>query len=141
MELGHRDEITVKALFRPQVWINDYAIEIDGKREFDVTLLYEEAVKILEARDHSYETDELWYSSPLSEEVGHYGPFDVEVCYNIEKALKTDLVDLEKESEEGMTFIECGCCGSYHRSTYYGDCRNDAERFDDIPPFATIVDA
>jgi hypothetical protein len=26
-------------------------------------------------------------------------------------------------------FYECGCCGEYHREGYYGDCRNDAERF------------
>lgn len=24
---------------------------------------------------------------------------------------------------------ECGCCGQYHRPNYWGDCRNDAERF------------
>ena len=39
-----------------------------------------------------------------------------------------------------MTFIECGCCGAYHRSTYYGDCRNDLERFADIPADAIIVE-
>ena len=26
-------------------------------------------------------------------------------------------------------YVECGCCGYYHRSDYYGDCRNDEERF------------
>lgn len=26
-------------------------------------------------------------------------------------------------------FIECGCCECLHRADYYGDCRNDAERF------------
>ncbi len=25
--------------------------------------------------------------------------------------------------------IECGSCGAFHRLTYGGDCRNDAERF------------
>lgn len=25
---------------------------------------------------------------------------------------------------------ECGCCGCYHRLDYWGDCRNDSERFD-----------
>ena len=40
----------------------------------------------------------------------------------------------------GATFIECGCCGAYHRSDYWGDCRNDAERFSDIPADAVIVD-
>jgi hypothetical protein len=27
-------------------------------------------------------------------------------------------------------FEECGLCGHYHKLTYAGDCRNDAERFD-----------
>lgn len=27
------------------------------------------------------------------------------------------------------TFEECGCCGHYHRPDYFGDCRNDAQRF------------
>ena len=26
----------------------------------------------------------------------------------------------------------CGCCDSYHRLDYHGDCRNDAERFADL---------
>jgi hypothetical protein len=24
---------------------------------------------------------------------------------------------------------ECGCCSCHHRPEYWGDCRNDAERF------------
>ncbi len=30
-------------------------------------------------------------------------------------------------------FILCGCCGHFHRVDFYGDCREDAERFRDIP--------
>lgn len=30
-------------------------------------------------------------------------------------------------------FVECGCCGAYHRADFYGDCREDSERFDEIP--------
>jgi hypothetical protein len=26
-------------------------------------------------------------------------------------------------------YVECGSCGGFHRSDYWGDCRNDAERF------------
>lgn len=26
-------------------------------------------------------------------------------------------------------YVECGCCGSYHRADFYGDCREDSERF------------
>lgn len=31
------------------------------------------------------------------------------------------------------TFIECGCCGAYHRTDFEGDCREDSERFGEIP--------
>lgn len=31
------------------------------------------------------------------------------------------------------TFIECGCCGCYHRTDFGGDCRENSERFEDIP--------
>ena len=30
-------------------------------------------------------------------------------------------------------YFECGCCGAFHRTDYYGDCRNDAERFSEMP--------
>jgi len=43
--------------------------------------------------------------------------------------------------KEGQKFVECGCCGCYHRADYYGDCRNDEERLslDDIPEDAEII--
>jgi hypothetical protein len=31
------------------------------------------------------------------------------------------------------TFVECGCCGCYHRTDFTGDCREDSERFPDVP--------
>ena len=39
-------------------------------------------------------------------------------------------------------YVECGSCGQYHRATYWGDCRNDEERFnlEDIPKDALICD-
>jgi len=38
-------------------------------------------------------------------------------------------------------FIECGCCGSYHHIDFYGDCRNDSNRFhfDELPKEANIL--
>lgn len=36
-------------------------------------------------------------------------------------------------------FIECGCCGCYHRDDFYGDCRENSERYDDPPDDAEIV--
>ena len=26
-------------------------------------------------------------------------------------------------------FVECGCCGNYHRDNFFGDCRDNEERF------------
>lgn len=31
-----------------------------------------------------------------------------------------------------IRIIRCGCCDHWHRVDYFGDCRNDAERFDDM---------
>lgn len=32
-------------------------------------------------------------------------------------------------AEERPVFIECGCCNCYHPAEFYGDCRDDANRF------------
>lgn len=40
-----------------------------------------------------------------------------------------DAVDAELFSDVLSDLDECGCCGGYHRPDFYGDCRNDAERF------------
>jgi hypothetical protein len=37
------------------------------------------------------------------------------------------------------TFIECGCCGAYHRTDFAGDCREDSERHMDLPAGAVEV--
>lgn len=41
-----------------------------------------------------------------------------------------------------IIFVECGSCGHYHREDYWGDCRNDAERFrwDQLPINAAVMD-
>ena len=33
-----------------------------------------------------------------------------------------------------MKLIECGCCGAYHPVDFYGDCRDDANRYDEVGP-------
>lgn len=38
------------------------------------------------------------------------------------------------------TFIACGCCGAYHRTDFTGDCREDSERYQELPNDAIIVD-
>jgi hypothetical protein len=37
------------------------------------------------------------------------------------------------------TFVECGCCGALHRTDFQGDCREDSERFFDLPADAQLV--
>ena len=38
-------------------------------------------------------------------------------------------------------FVECGCCGHYHRENFWGDCRNDEERFvfEEVPNGVKII--
>lgn len=40
------------------------------------------------------------------------------------------------------TFVECGCCGHYHRVDFTGDCREDSERyrFDTLPKNAEVIE-
>ena len=37
------------------------------------------------------------------------------------------------EGKRSNVFVECGCCGAYHRADFWGDCREDAERYP-VPP-------
>jgi len=70
------------ATFCPQAWVNDYAIDIDGRFEFDITAQVE-AMGQVQARaiaDHSDKADELYYdwltANPGRE--AHRGPFTIE---------------------------------------------------------------
>lgn len=38
------------------------------------------------------------------------------------------------------TFVECGCCGAYHRTDFRGDCREDTERHDELPKGAELIE-
>lgn len=43
-------------------------------------------------------------------------------------------IEIEKMDGDGTIeslYFECGQCGSYHPASFYGDCREDAWRFDD----------
>lgn len=69
------------ARFTPQAWINDYAMDIDGAYDFDVTdqilaMPKEQALKI---EDDSYEADDLWHGHAISDERPHTGPFRITV--------------------------------------------------------------
>ena len=43
------------------------------------------------------------------------------------------------KGKRSKTFVECGCCGAYHRSDFAGDCREDSERYHEIPDGAVLV--
>lgn len=33
-------------------------------------------------------------------------------------------------ADDGLpVFYECGCCGHYHNNDFFGDCREDSQRF------------
>jgi hypothetical protein len=85
---GGVPRLTVTALFHPQVWVGDYAMNIDGTVPFEVSLTVEEAREIIAAGDASMEADALWQGSPMARTVDHGGPFLIEVCEALEDALK-----------------------------------------------------
>lgn len=70
------------ATFRPQAWINDNAVDIDGRLEFDITATIEALgrEKALELKDNSTESDHLWidYQRTHPRASDHNGPFVVQ---------------------------------------------------------------
>jgi hypothetical protein len=42
------------------------------------------------------------------------------------------------KAELPKTYYECGICGAYHRWEFNGDCRQDSERFNDVPDNADL---
>ena len=85
-------EPRIIAHFRPQVWIDDYAFDIDGAYDFDATdlLLSWPLSRVLSVTDHSYESSAVWQEHPVSSERPHDGPFEVKV----EVAIATYLTQL-----------------------------------------------
>ena len=78
----------VWARFRPQAYINDHAVDIDGGYMFDVTMQIEQMGqdKALKIEDHSYGADALWHAYVAARpEKEHDGPFEIEVADAIEK--------------------------------------------------------
>lgn len=43
------------------------------------------------------------------------------------------------KGERVNTFVECGCCGAYHRTDFNGDCREDSERYFDLPDDTEVI--
>lgn len=77
----------VWARFQPQAWINDCAIDIDGARDFDVTMTIEQMGqdKALKIKDNSRDADELWHTYAQPRGLEHDGPFRIEVADAIRK--------------------------------------------------------
>lgn len=65
-----------KAIFHPQAWVNDYAIDVDpeGKTEWNVEIVPDDL------EDNSYESDELRFHDNAPQWVKDWsGPFWVEI--------------------------------------------------------------
>lgn len=78
----------IMATFIPQAWQNDYAVEVDGRREVDVTtkVLQLPLESIRKMTDDQEQSDWLIEVDKMGEDGrGHHGPFRVEVSYAIEK--------------------------------------------------------
>jgi hypothetical protein len=75
----------IVAHFRPQAWINDYAIDVDGSYDFDATdlLLNWPKDRVLGLEDSDYTTDDVWREHEISHERPHSGPFGVEVVGSV----------------------------------------------------------
>lgn len=73
----------ILATFLPQAWIDDYAVEIDGRDDVDVTqrVLGLSLAQIHHLQDHRASTDDLLNGSSVALE--HDGPFTVYVVDNI----------------------------------------------------------
>jgi hypothetical protein len=73
----------IMAVFVPEAWIGDHAVEIDGRFEFDVTekILAMSEEERNRLRDDDYNTDEF---ASESVRASHTGPFRVEVEQAIE---------------------------------------------------------
>ncbi len=67
------------ATFQPQAWVNDFAVDIDGACEFDITAEVEKMGKeaSLKLKDDDYPTDNLAIEAGVRGD--HSGPFVVRV--------------------------------------------------------------
>jgi hypothetical protein len=72
----------ITAKFRPQAWVNDYAVDTGDPYEFDATdlLLSWPKERVVAIKDHSDEADAVWKEHPVCTVNPHDGPFEVEVA-------------------------------------------------------------
>lgn len=66
------------ATFRPQVWVNDYAMDLEGKVEFDATTAFLSLKndRIRNFEEHTRDSDEL---ADICDVTDHGCPFEVDV--------------------------------------------------------------
>jgi hypothetical protein len=80
-EAGNLPQRRIIAVFQPQAWVNDYATDIDGRQEVDVTdaVLRRDLHRIHALQDYRDSTDTLVDSRKL----GHDGPSTVQVTDSV----------------------------------------------------------
>ena len=89
-------EKRILAIFQPQAWQRDYAVDIDGRCEVDVTnkVLSLKLDEIIGLDDDDYDTDDL----VDLQVVGHNGPFYVTVKEQVAEFFGVDrLADVTQE--------------------------------------------
>ena len=86
-------QLRIIAHFRPQNWVGDYAIDVDGAYDFDATelVLSWPLSRVLAVTDHDYEADAVWREHPISTVRPHDGPFEVEVVESLRAFLAKQL--------------------------------------------------
>jgi hypothetical protein len=72
------------ATFRPQAWINDHAVDIDGKVEFDATekFLSLSSETIASFKFNNYDSDV--FAEDLPQWIDHQGPFEVDLELSVD---------------------------------------------------------
>jgi len=78
------DKPRIKATFRPQAWINDYATDTGENVQFDITekFLSLSLQKIKDFKFNNYDSD--YMADDLPERQAHNGPFEVDMEMAVE---------------------------------------------------------
>lgn len=90
--------------FQPQEWQNDYAVNIDGAREFDAThaILDLPLEEIRRLKTNSYESDDLVPDEVMN---GHSGPYYVSVDWKIGEFFQNLGYNIDEMTEEQLELV------------------------------------